>query len=831
MKRVVLSVPILIPGDLETRRSVAECMGRRIEHKAGVRQITFDVEGDSPAVGIDYDPRIITLAEIERELSDVGTCLPKDMAHMVVPVRGMYSAGCARKIDRVLNRLPGVVASANYAGGVLRLEFDRRMCPLPTILLELHKLGYDPRFQEASLKARATFEIPPVVRRVPLARLVDQVRLTRTWFAERLQLALVAVGGALLLAGWLTDMSQGPWWLRVALLVVSAVCTSTETFPEAIHTLLEFRLDVDVMMFAAAAGAASLGHYEEGALLLFLFGLGAAGEHLALTRARSAIDALSKITPETALLLDEGGMTKVVAVEKLVAGDRVLVRPFDRVPCDGEVEEGASAVDQAAITGESVPAEKVAGDPVFAGTMNTDGRLIVRVTKAASETTLASIIRLIEEAQTTKSSTQVFTDQVEKFYVPGVFVATGALILLPPLLLPAASWGVWFYRAMAFLTAASPCALAIGTPATVLCGIARAAREGVLIKGGVHLEGLGRVRAVAFDKTGTLTTGKLQVTDVIAFGEMTKAELLSLAAAVEAGSSHPLAAAITREAVETKVAVPPAEDVTQQPGVGMEGVVGGARVVLGKASVLQAAEGDITLPSKQVEALAADGKTTVVVLRDRRPAGVIALADRPRPVAPAVVAQLKRLGVRRTVLLTGDHKLAAAAIARETGVDEFRGELLPEDKLRLIVQMANEYGAVAMVGDGVNDAPALASASVGIAMGAAGADVAMETADVVLMSSDLGKLPTAIALSRFSRTLVAQNLLIAIGTICVVSPLAALGFAKLGVAVLLHEGSTVVVVCNALRLLWFKDGSKAAATPSAAAGQAGASTVATAQAA
>jgi Cd2+/Zn2+-exporting ATPase len=797
METVSLALPSHIHMDDARRAECTDCVQRRIGGRKGIRLVGIEGDKGNASIRVEYDPDVITLAQLQRDMRCAEACLSPDMAHMVLRVEGMRSRNCERAINRVLHDLPGVVAAASYAGASLRLEFDRRQCPLPRIVAELDRLGYRVAFEG---KPAPRIQ-PPTVR--PLQFVSERLTAITRWGAEHPEMALVILAGVLLAAGFTVHLLRGPGWIRIVLLVASAITSSTETGPTAWQTLRRFRLDVDVLMFAAAGGAAVLGHYEEGTLLLFLFGLGSAGEHLALSRARTAIDALAKIAPDTALRLSDDGQTQTVKVDTLLPGDRIVVRPFDRVAVDGDVIDGASAIDQSAITGESIPVEKAEGDPVFAGTMNQQGRLIVRATRPAGETTLAKIIRLVEEAQTTKSPTQLFTDKVELRYVPAVFFATAALIFLPPLF-HVGPWGVWFYRSMAFLTAASPCALAIGTPAAILCGIARAARDGVLIKGGGHLENLGRIRAVAFDKTGTLTDGRLAVTDCVALCDVDPIEFLAVAAAVESHTNHPLATAIVKESMARSCPRYEALDVGQQAGLGAFGVVNAARIAVGKREMLSS-NGTGDALGVAIDRLRAQGKAVVVVGRDDRAIGVIGLADAPRPHVAEVLGRLRDVGVRTNVMLTGDHPAAAAAVAKTVGVDEHFAELLPDQKLSLLRDLESRHGHVAMVGDGVNDAPALAQATVGIAMGAAGTDVAMETADVVLMSSDLAKLPLAISLSRFARRIIAQNLIIAIGVICIVGPLAALGFANLSVAVLLHEGSTVVVVCNALRILGFAE--------------------------
>ncbi len=623
--------------------------------------------------------------------------------------------------------------------------------------------------------------------------------------------ALLAVlaGGLLLAAGFAVHLADGPLWLRLSLLGASAALTSLQTFPAAIEALRGLELDVDVLMFVAATGAAILGEYESGVFLLFLFGLGSAGETLALGRAKRAIEALKEVAPDTARRLRADGTEETIPAEDVGAGDRLVVMPFERVPADGTVADGRSAIDQAAITGESMPVDKAPGDEVYAGTINGDARLVVEATRAASESTLSRLIDMVEQAQTEKSPAQRLTERIERRYVPAVLVVTILVIVGPPLVLGGDdAWATWFYRAMAFLTAASPCAIAIGGPATVLCGVARSARMGVLVKGGGPLETLGRVRAMCFDKTGTLTVGRPRVVEVVPVDGVGEDEALRLAAAVEAATSHPLAEAVVREAAARRMVPPDAEDVRQVTGVGVEGRVGPATVTVGRLTdVVRAA-----LPEAaraRIDAMAEDGATVVCVTRDGRPIGIIGLADAARSEAGETVARLRSIGIEEISMLTGDRAAVARAIGRRLGIDRVFADLMPEDKLHAIERLTAER-TTAMVGDGVNDAPALARADIGIAIGGAGTDVAMETADVVLMGHTIGRLPDAVDLSRRARRIALQNLVIALGVIAVVAPLALLGLASLPLAVVLHEGSTVVVVLNALRLLGYRPPTPAA---------------------
>jgi Cd2+/Zn2+-exporting ATPase len=786
-------LPTKCPTDPDKREVCGRCLRERLMATPGVRKAELKcADGQELAtLELDYDPRLVPFNEIEREVERADVCFAEKRAAVVLGIEGMVSPRSEQVIEAALSKLPGVASSASYSSRTLRVEFDRRLCALPEIARRLDELGFRLRSEiemRAELKAQAA----------------QPGALSRYWLkiTEHRELSMAIIGALLLIIAWIAAWKAVPavrYPAVIACFVIAGWYTAINTF----QILRQFQFDIDVLMFAAAFGAASLGHFEEGALLLVLFALGGAGEHYAMERARKAIEALAKLAPETATVRDAEGRERLLKVEDLKVGDHVVVRPFDRLPADGSVESGTSAIDQSPITGESVPVDKSPGSPVFAGTINGEGLLLVTVTKPATESTLAKIVKMVNEAQTTKSPTQVFTDKVERWYVPAVILATIALIVLPPIFL--GGWSTWFYRAMAFLTAASPCALAIGTPAAVLSGIARAARIGVLVKGGVHLENLGRVSVVALDKTGTITTGRPAVTDVVALDGAGEDEVLALAASVESTSTHPLARAIVNEAISRGVKFADAPDAHQVAGQGVRATVNGRRVLAGRPEMV-IANGDAAALNATVDRLIGQGKSIVAISIDDRVAAVIGLRDEPRKNAREALAKLKRVGIRRTIMLTGDKHAVAEAVARDLGVDEVHSDLLPEEKLELVRKLEKQYGLLAMVGDGVNDAPALASATVGIAMGGAGTDVAIETADVALMSDDLVKLSDAIGLSKFSRKIIKQNLTIALGVIAVLAPLAALGYTYLGVAVLFHEGSTVVVVLNSLRLLVWKPG-------------------------
>lgn len=609
--------------------------------------------------------------------------------------------------------------------------------------------------------------------------------------------------------------AAAPGWLPLALFIAAYMSGGFYTLVEAWENLRQRRFEIDTLMLVAAAGAASLGAWAEGALLLFLFSLGHALEHHALGRAKQAIRALAELAPRTALRRS-GNNVEEVAVEALAIGDRVIVKPDSRLPADGFILAGTGSIDQAPVTGESLPADKepvldpdaARADPArldprhraYAGTINGSTLLEIEVTRMAGDSTLARIIRMVAAAQTRTSPTQNFTGRFQRLFVPAVLALVTLLLF---------AWVVVdepfrdsFYRAMAVLVAASPCALAIATPSAVLSGIARAARGGVLVKGGGPLELLGGISSFAFDKTGTLTAGRPHLTDLWAAPGATEGELLATAAAVEGLSDHPLARAITRDATAMLgAAPPPASDLVSLTGKGLMARVDDEPVLIGKPELF-GTDGIAPLSAalrEAAEELRTAGRTTMAVRRGDRDLGVIGVMDSPRAEAAPALARLRALGVDRIVMISGDSQRVADAVAAQVGVTEAWGDLLPDDKVAAIRNL-RDHAPVAMVGDGVNDAPAMAAASVGIAMGAAGSDVALEAADVALMADDLSRLPFAVGLSRQTRAIIRQNLFVSLGMVAFLVPATLFGLG-IGPAVALHEGSTLLVVFNALRLL------------------------------
>ena len=627
------------------------------------------------------------------------------------------------------------------------------------------------------------------------------------WWRRERELVEAGIAAAALLAGWLLQRGEAPAWAWGAAYGVSFAVAGWEPTLDGLRQLARGRLDIDFLMIAAAAGAAVIGEFAEGAMLLVLFALGHGLEHYAMGQARQAIRALGRLTP-TAAWVRRGADFAEVPVGEVAAGDIVRVRPSERVPMDGTVAAGASSIDQSPITGESVPVEKAAGDTVFAGTLNGDGLLEVRVTRVAADSTVSRMIRLVEEAQGQKSTTQRYAERFTRAYVPSVVGATVLMATVP-------WWLGWlggaeaFLRAMTLLVGASPCALAISTPAAVLAGVARAARSGILVKGGAHLESLGAVRCFAMDKTGTLTAGRPALHRVITIGGADQDEVLRLAAAVEEHSTHPLAHAVVAAGRARGLIHPEATATQAIRGKGVTGTVAGRRVHLGALHLYEGGAGTdppaATAEARAaVQALEAEACTAMLVAADGTFLGAIGMRDGPRPEARAAVEALHALGVRPVVMLTGDNRAVGEAVGAMVGIDEVHAALMPERKIEAVRALAAAHGSVAMVGDGVNDAPALAAATVGIAMGKGGTDVALEAADVALMSDDLMRLPLAVGISRAARAIVRQNVAISMGMVFLLIPLAVAGAVPIWLAVVMHEGSTVAVVLNSLRLLAYR---------------------------
>ncbi|MEH2171774.1 heavy metal translocating P-type ATPase [Nostoc sp.] len=611
--------------------------------------------------------------------------------------------------------------------------------------------------------------------------------------------------GLLLFLGWFA-LHLGALGLAFLLLPAAYVIGGYESAREGLTTLFkEKELDVDLLMIVAAIGAASLGLWRreyhliiDGAILILIFAISGALEGYAMQRTERSIRSLMSLTPDTARVLLQG-REEEIPISQLKVGDEIVVKPGELIPTDGIILSGYSTLNQAAITGESLPVEKTVGEEVFAGTLNGYGALQIKVHKPAQSSLIQRVIRLVEQAQTEAPPSQEFIDRFEKGYAKVIVVAGILLATLPPFLW-GWDWETTIYRALTFLVVASPCALMAAIMPTLLSGIANGARQGILFKNGAQLEKIGKVRAIAFDKTGTLTTGQLQVFQVVSASEYTQYDVLKTAASVESYSEHSIGKAIVQAAGDLDWVA--AIQVQAIPGQGIVGITQEQQVIVGNAVFVQ--QYVTNLPEelgKMAQSLEQEGKTVVWVARGTEVMGVIAIADEVRVEAAATISRLKKLGVEQIVMLTGDNEETARSVAKAVGIDRVYAQLLPEDKLNVIRRLQQQYQTVAMVGDGINDAPALAQASVGIAMGVSGSDVALETADIILMADRLEKIAVAMHLGRRSQAIVKQNIVVALSFIMLLLVGNFLGNINLPIGVIGHEGSTVLVTLSGLRLL------------------------------
>lgn len=750
----------------------------------GIEDVNYDYNtGSLKAV---YDPRLLSNERALQVVQKAGQAASMRVAQCVSKREfgSAACAGCAGALGQQLAlqyQAAATLPTANFKNNALEVRLNQpRLVTSENVEIEASFLT--PETGEKEAKGIPT---------------------------EKLEVAFTVLNAVTGLAAFI-GASQGLNDITVTVLyTISYISGGWFGLLASIEALKEKTLNVDLLMILAALGAAIVNQPAEGAMLLFLFSLSNTLQSYAMDRSRKAIEKLLDLRPAVATVR-RGSRLVNVPIEKLTLGDVVVVRPGERFPIDGEILSGTSDVDQATITGESMPVHKEMDDPVFAGTVNGTGSLEIRVTRLAKDTTLARIVKMVEEAQGAKANTQRMLDNFEQVYAIFVLGAAALLIVVPWVFLNQEFYPI-FYRAMTWLVVASPCALVISTPASILSAIANGARNGVLFKGGVHLEKTATLKVLAFDKTGTLTLGAPTLTSIHSFDTMSENELLRLAAALEARSEHPLAKAIVQAAHDRDLDLPSSTGFRAIPGQGVEGHLGERTLWMGNERMFH--ERGIEIPAeikdKAVD-LEKDGQTTMYVYCASsneglsRWLGLVAVADTLREDAIKMIAALKTAGIERVVMLTGDNPHVAAKIAERAGVDEFHAGLLPQDKVTVLQSLQKKYGPVAMVGDGVNDAPSLATADIGIAMGGAGTDVAIETADVVLMADDLHKIPYAIGLARHSKKVVWQNLSFALAVIVVLVASAFGAQLPLPLGVLGHEGSTVIVVLNGLRLLGYR---------------------------
>src|SRR5829696_2592443 len=767
----------------------AESLAAGLRATPGVREAAVNFAAGNARVEIDL--ALLDRAGVVSRIQTLGYTVPMPPAATLrFRIAGMDCADCAASVERVVGGMPGVdTARVNFGAATLTVVSGSSVVPpADEIARTVARAGYQATVDTGSHGA-AVDALP-------------------WWRDHRLQWVLLAA--ALWVAGSVASFTGFPGPLITALFAGAIVAGGWPFARAGAQSARAGRLDMNVLMSVSAIGAAILGQWGEGAAVVVLFALGGALQTRTLERTRGAIRGLMALSPATASRVDAAGSETMVPVEELAIGDLVRVRPGERVPADGVVVEGVSAVDQSPITGESMPADKAPGDDCFAGTVNGPGALLLRVSREAADSTLARVIHLVEEAQGSRAPAQQMVDRFAMVYTPAVIVGAALLALGGSLLTDEPR--TWIYRALALLVIACPCALVISTPVSIVSAIGAASRRGILVKGGAALEAAGAAKVVAIDKTGTLTIGRPEVIEVVPLpnGAMDARSLLAVATAVEALSEHPLARAVALKAREEGIAVPMAEGFTASPGKGASARVDGRETVVGgirlarELGLVGAGERPSAL-AREMARLAETRSTSLFVAAEDadgvlQPLGAIAGADCLRPHAADAVRRMREAGITHVAVLTGDTRATGAAIARAVGADSVLAELLPEEKAAAVCDLRQRYGPVVMVGDGVNDAPALATADVGIAMGAAGTDVALETADIALMGDDLNGVAEALELSRRTSRVIRQNVGLSLVTKLVALVLAALGFVNLWIAVAADMGTSLAVTLNGMRL-------------------------------
>ncbi|XZE33859.1 heavy metal translocating P-type ATPase [Pirellulaceae bacterium SH501] len=662
---------------------------------------------------------------------------------------------------------------------------------------------------DASDSTTTPSDIEAAIKRSGLTAVLWQdtpTAISQSFWSQHQRTILTATSGFFALSGYVVEftatapVSAMGLTVAKAFYAISILAGCGMVFPKAWRSLVLLRPDMNLLMTVAVSGAMLIGEWSEGATVAFLFSLSLLLESWSVGRARNAISKLMDLSPPMANLKLAGGEIQTVPPAEVTVGSIVVIRPGDKLPLDGKVIAGSSSVNQASITGESVPVEKKVGDVVFAGTINGDGLLEVETTKIASDTMLAQIIRMVGDAQSKRAPSEMWVEKFAAIYTPAVMIAAILVFMVPPLLLGGA-WSDWIYRALVLLVIACPCALVISTPVSIVAALAAAARHGVLIKGGLFVEIPSKLRAIALDKTGTITMGKPSVVQLVPMNGHDEEELLLRAGALEQSSTHPLALAIVAEVNSRGYKLPVAEQFEIIQGKGAKGTIDGKMYWLGSHRYLEERGQETPDVHEQLEALQAAGRSIVVVGNDAHVCGFIALGDAIRPESADTIAELHRLGVEKVVMLTGDNAGTASLVSKAVGIDEVQAELLPEDKVNAVANLVERYDQVAMIGDGVNDAPALARATIGIAMGAVGSDAAIETADIALMSDELAKVPWLINHSRRAMAIIKQNIIFSLAIKSLFVVLTFAGVSSLWGAIAADTGASLLVVANGLRLL------------------------------
>ncbi|GAB4275679.1 MAG: heavy metal translocating P-type ATPase [Coriobacteriia bacterium] len=775
------AIPALLPDSLEC----AECahrLGDSLGTLHGVEGVVVDT--GAGRVTVTYDPEVIDVELLVEAAERAGVAVASQLEHTAYAISGLDCPDCAAGIEKTVAAVPGVTsASLNFASATMVLEWDPEHDPRAEVETLVRRMGHGIEALAPAGEVRAA--VPEPVR----------------WEAGDY---LTAVAGILILAGWaarLLDATALAQWGFAAAVALGLFRTGRR----ALVSVTARNVDMNVLITVAVLGAAALGEWGEAAVVLFLYHVGLALENRSLARTRRAISALLSLTPNKATVVREGAEVEI-DVAAIAPGDELIVRPGERVPVDAEVIHGETAVDESAITGESVPAEKAPGERIFSGSLNTTGLIRVRALAPASGSAVARIVSMVEEAQARKAPAERAMDRFSRHYTPAAIGAAAAVAVLPPLLGPLlgfnpGAWADWLYRGLVVLVVACPCALVISTPVSIVSGITACSRRGVLVKGGVFLERAARLDAVALDKTGTLSRGRPRLERLVLLdGGFSERDALAVAGALEAGSRHPLARAIV-EAADEEADRRRVESLHELPGVGVKGRVDGEEFLVG--SVKAAREQGVPYHSvaDAVGRLEEDGLTPVVLASGSRAVAVFGLGDPIREGVPEALSRLRRAGMRHVVMLTGDSEAAAGRIADAAGISDVRARLLPEEKTDFIAELRERYGGIVMVGDGINDAPALAAADIGVAMGLGGSDMAVETADVTLVRDDLSALADFVLVGRSTMRNIAQNVTFAVVVKFAVLALAVLGKATMWMAVFADTGVALLVILNALRLL------------------------------
>lgn len=768
-----LDIPVLWPNYFEDCIQCIERLKEMLLSLDGMHSVTINTE--TRAIEVYYDKELLTYERIMEQAQILGVTLAQRYKHDKIRAIGLDCPDCALKLETGVKRIPGVAwASLNYATSVLIVEYEPDRTSRATAEKKIRDFGYD------------------VEEEAPTVTASEKARSRRN-----ARLALTALSGFFLGAGLIAEFLADMDMLADILYLAAAVAGGVYVARSGILSLRSLQLDTNFLVTVAALGAIAIGEFSEAAAVMFLFSLGATLEAYTVEKTRRSIRSLIESSP-THALVKRGARNELIPIQDIEVGETVILRPGEKIAVDGTITSGDSVVNEAPITGEHVPKEKSKGDPVYAGSVNGNGSLEVRTTSSAQDNTLARIVHMVEEAQASKAPSQQFSERFGRIYTPIVIGLAIFILVIGPLLL-GGPFRDWLVRSLTLLIVSCPCALVISTPVAIVSAIGNAAKSGILIKGGAHLEQLGDVNVIAFDKTGTLTTGRLSVSEVIPFNGHTAEEVLSIAAAIESRSEHPLADAIIEKAREAELPEPKVSFFEAFPGKGARAVVDGSVYFIGSGRLLEEVGVD-TPGSTRIAELLTHGTTVIYLAAEDGLWGAIGATDTLKPSTAAALVELKNAGISKTIMLTGDTVQTARAVADMLAIDETYAELLPEDKLAKVREIASTR-KVAMAGDGINDAPALAAAHVGVAMGGAGSHAAIEAADITLMADDIIMLPYAVTLSRRARSIIRQNIGIALLAAVLLVSGALLNFVTLATGVLGHEGSALLVIANSMRLL------------------------------